>query len=162
MRYQLSQKLIGAGGDYSARDESGQQVYFFDGKVFNVGGKKVDVLDAQKKQIAQIAKQLFTFGPSYQIKRNGQIAATIRKRLLTFRDQFVIDVAGTNDYRVVGDYIGHEYSITRGGKDVARVSKKFFGATDSYGVEIHGGDPLLILSTVVVIDMLSFKKLKSY
>ena len=157
MKYQVSQKIFALGGDFTVRDEGGREVYYFDGKVFNFCGKKVEVLNAQRQKVARIAKQPFTFRQTYKIKRNGIVAATIKKRPMTVREQFVIDVPGTNDYRIIGDYVGHEYTITRGSQDVARVSKRFFGATDSYGVEIESGDPVILLSAVIVIDMALFK-----
>ncbi len=161
MRYEITQKMLAVGGDYSVRDESGREAYYFDGKLFSFGGKKVVVLDSQRKEVARIVKKVLTFRPTYHVRRNGIVAAAIRKRGLTLREQFVIDVAGSNDYKVVGDYVGHEYTISRGSVASARVSKRFFGSTDSYGVEILSGDPVLLLSTVVVIDMVNYTKLKS-
>lgn len=161
MKYQVTQKMFALGGDFTVRNDAGREVYYFDGKVFSFGGKKVAVLNEQKKEVAQIAKKFFAFSPTFRIKRKGRIAATVRKRAFAFRDQFIIDVPGTNDYRVVGDYVGHEYTIKRGSLDVARVSKRFFGATDSYGVEIQSSDPEVLLSAIVVIDMVLYKKRKS-
>ncbi len=161
MKFQVSQKLLAVGGDFSVRDESGQEAYYFDGKLFSLGGKKVIVLDGAKREVARIARKPFAFTPTYQVKRNGAVAAVIKKRAFTFRDQFIIDVPGLNDYQIVGDYVGFEYTIKRGGADVARISKRFFGATDSYGVDIQHGDPLLLLCAVVVIDMALFKQRKS-
>lgn len=161
MKYQITQKLFALGGDYSVLDESGHEAYYFDGKVFNLFGKKVLVYDEQRKEQARIVQKPFAFHPTFRIKRNGVIAATIKKRALTVRDQFVIDVPGVNDYQVIGDYVGNEYTIRRGSVDVARVSKRFFGATDSYGVEMQGGDVVLLLCAVVVIDMVHFKQRKS-
>lgn len=161
MRYQVSQKMLALGGDFTIRDENGREAYYIDGKVFNFGGKRYIVLDSNRRQIALIRKKLFSFKPTYTVKRSGHIVASIRQRAFTVRDQFIIDVPGSNDYQVVGDYIGFEYTVKYDSRDVARVSKKFFGATDSYGVDIAGGDPLLILCAVVVIDVVLHPKLKS-
>ena len=161
MRYQVSQKMLAVGGDYTVRNESGKEAFYFDGKVFNIGGKKVIVYDAHKREVARITKKLFTFRPTYVVKRNGNVSATIWKRGFTMRDTFVIDVPGINDYEVVGDYVGREYSIRRGNQTNARVSKKFFGSTDSYGVDVQSGDELLLLCAVVVIDMVLYKKVKT-
>ena len=161
MRYQVAQKMLALGGDYTVRNESGKEVFYFDGKVFSFGGKKVIVYDAHKRAVARITKKLFTFRPTYVVKRSGNISATIWKRGFTVRDAFVIDVPGINDYEVVGDYVGREYTIRRASRDDARVSKKFFGSTDSYGVDIQSGDELLLLCAVVVIDMVLYKKVKT-
>ena len=53
-----------------------------------------------------------------------------------------------------GNFTDHEYSISRGGRSVATVSKQWFSWTDSYGVDIlEGEDAVLILASTVVIDM---------
>ncbi len=149
------------GGDYSVKDETGREAYYFDGKVFNFGGKKIAVLDANKREVARIAKKVISFRPTFSVRRNGVTAATIRKRGFTSREKFIIDVPGSNDYEVIGDYVGHEYTIRRDSHDVARISKKFFGGTDSYGIEISSGDAVLLLSAVVVIDMVLYRRLKT-
>lgn len=161
MKYQITQKFMAVGGDYSVKDDTGREVYYFDGKVFSFGGKKVEVLDSNRNQVAIIKKKLFTFMPAYRVTRSGIESAVIRKRAFTFRDQFIIDIPGLNDYQVVGDYIGREYTIKRGPNDAARISKRFFGGTDSYGVEVHSGDPFLMLCAVVVIDMVLYKRTKT-
>ena len=161
MRYQVIQKMLAVGGDYTVRNEQGREIYYFDGKVFSLGGKKIVVLNEQRKEVAQIRKKVFALGPTYLLRRNGRVAAVIKKKPFTFRTQFVIDVPGTNDYTVVGDYLGHEYTIRRGSHDVARVSKRFFGSTDSYGVDVSSGDPETFLAAVIVIDIVLYKKVKS-
>lgn len=161
MKFQVSQKILAVGGDFSVRDEAGREAYYFDGKMFSLGGKKVIVLDTTRREVARIRKKLFCYSPTYAVTRNGVVAAVIRKKAFTFRDQFIIDVPGTNDYEVIGDYMGHEYTIRRGKAEVAWVSKRYFGATDSYGVEIKSGEPVVLLCAVVVIDMVLYKKRKS-
>jgi uncharacterized protein YxjI len=55
----------------------------------------------------------------------------------------------------VGDFLDREYAFERGGSEVARVSKRWFALTDTYGVEIADGeDDVLILASSVVIDMI--------
>ncbi len=160
MKFQVTHKTLALGGDYTVRDESGSQVLYFDGKVFNFGGKKIVVLDAKGKEVARIRKKLLSFYPAYVVRRKGNIPTIIRKCGFSIRNDFIIDVPGSNDMRVVGDFIAHEYTIKRGSVDVARVSKKFFSAVDSYGVDIQSGDPVILLSAVVVIDMVLYKKVK--
>jgi uncharacterized protein YxjI len=65
-----------------------------------------------------------------------------------------IHTDGLGDLEAQGDLTDHEYSITRGGNEVARISKKWFDWEDTYGVEITGTeDPVMILASTVVIDM---------
>ena len=161
MRFQVSQKLLALGGDFSVRDEAGREAFYFDGKLFSLGGKRVVVLDPKRKEVARIVQKPLSFTPTYRVKRNGVVAATIKKRRFSLRDTFLIDVPGTNDFQVVGGYIGFEYTIRRGAIEVARISKRFFSSNDSYGVEVHHGDPVLLLCAVIVIDLVLFKRRRS-
>jgi uncharacterized protein YxjI len=62
--------------------------------------------------------------------------------------------AGPNDLEAVGDFIGHDYTFSRSGREAARVSKKWFRMSDTYGVEVAPGeDDVLILASTVVIDL---------
>ncbi len=160
MQYKVTQAFMAFGDDFSVQDQSGREVFYFDGKLFNFGGRKIRVLNEQKREVGRLAQKLFAFSPTYRVIRNGIVAAQI-KRKRSVREKYIIDVPGTNDYEIVGDVVGHEYTIRRGSQEVARISKKFFGATDSYGVEVNGGDAFLMLSAVVVIDMIRFRGRKS-
>lgn len=140
------------GDDFGIKDESGQEQYYVDGKAFSIG-KKLSFLDDNKREVAFISQKLMSLTPTYKIKRQGRVVATVKKKLLTMRPKFVLDVPGSNDYQVIGDFIGHEYTIKRGSRNVARISKRFFSYTDTYGVEIVGGDNVLILCAVIIIDL---------
>jgi uncharacterized protein YxjI len=77
--------------------------------------------------------------------------------LFTFlKYKFIVDVPGPYDYTVEGDFFAHEYSFTRAGRVVAKVSKEWLTLADTYGVWIQDNeDQILILACTVVIDMIS-------
>jgi uncharacterized protein YxjI len=79
----------------------------------------------------------------------------VKKELFTFLHcRFNVDVPGPDDLEASGDFLSHEYSFTRHGSEVARVSKKWFSMSDTYGVDINDKeDDVLILASTVVIDM---------
>lgn len=157
MKYEISQKLFAFGDDFSIRDENGRERYYVDGKAMSIG-KKLSFQDESKREKVLIKQRLFRFAPTFDIESKAGVVASVRKRMMSFRPQFIIDVPGTNDYEVVGDFIGHEYTIKRDKRSVARISKRFFSLSDSYGVEISGGDPVLMLSAVIIIDLVLHKK----
>jgi uncharacterized protein YxjI len=67
--------------------------------------------------------------------------------------QYKIDVPGSGDLEAVGDLFRHEYSISRRGRAVAQVSKRWLTIADSYGIEIEDDeDQILLLAGAVVID----------
>jgi uncharacterized protein YxjI len=83
--------------------------------------------------------------------------AVVKKHLFTlFRAKFTVDVPGPDDLEAKGDFIDHDYTFERRGREVARVSKKWFRLSDTYGVDIdQGEDDVLILAAAVVIDLVS-------
>lgn len=154
MRYLLKQKFWSWGDDFTIKDEAGNDAFFVDGKVFTIGNK-LSFQDMNGNELAFIRQKLLSWGPTYEITRDGALAAVVKKHLFTlFRCKFTVDVPGPNDLEAQGSFLDMEYSLTRGGRQVAEVSKRWFSWTDTYGVEInHTEDPVLILASVVVIDM---------
>ena len=150
MRYAIKQKSVSIGDDFSIYDERGKEVYFVDGHAF---GRTLVVYDQTKKEIARIRRKLFSFAPAYTVTANRNKLAIIKKSRFSFRTRFIIDVPGPRDYDVVGNFIGHEYTITKDKRVVATISKKQLSFNDAYGVEISGGDPLLVLCCAIIIDL---------
>ena len=103
-----------------------------------------------------LKQKLLSWGPTYEVYRDGQLYAVIKKKKLTFfKDKFTVDVPGPMDFEVTGSFSEHEYSFTCGGAVVAQVSKKWFAWTDTYGVDIvPGQDDIVILATTVAIDLI--------
>ena len=154
MRYVMKQKLFCWGDDFTIKDDQGRDVFFVDGKAFSIG-EKLSFQDMAGNELAFIRQKLLSWGPTYEIYRGGQLAAVVKKSLFTFLHcKFTVDVPGPDDLEAEGTFLDHEYSLTRGGRTVADISKKWFSMTDTYGVEIADGeDDILILASTVVIDM---------
>lgn len=154
MRYLMKQKLFSFGDDFRIKDEAGNDAFFVDGKVFTIG-QKLSFQDMRGNELAFIRQKLLSWGPTYEIYRDGNLAAVVKKHLFTlFRCAFTVDVPGPNDYEAQGNFLDMEYTFTRGGRNVAEVSKRWFSFGDTYGVDIaNNEDHILILASTVVIDM---------
>lgn len=152
MRYLIKSKLLAWGNDFHICDEEGHERFFVDGRVFSVGNK-LSFQDMQGNELAFIAEQLLSWGPRYEIQRNGQSYAIMKKKLFTlFRSKFTVDVTGPDELKVDGNFFDQEYVFTRNGRQVAQVSKKWFSWTDTYGVDVDPAeDDVLILACVIVI-----------
>ncbi|HYG35708.1 MAG TPA: LURP-one-related family protein [Clostridia bacterium] len=150
----MKQKLFCWGDDFTIKNEAGEDVFFVDGRAFSLGNK-LSFQDMQKNELAFIRQKLLAWGQTYEITRNGELAAVVKKHKFTlFRCKFSVDVPGPDDLEAQGNFLDLEYTFTRAGKTVAEVSKRWFSFTDTYGVDIHEGeDDVLILASTVVIDM---------
>ncbi len=155
MRFVLRDKMFGLGGDLTITDDHGRQVYFVDGKLISIG-RRLEIKDPGTHEVlATIQQRIISLLPTYEIHLPDRVTVTISKRISLFTDHLKIDVPGPGDLDVHGDLFHHEYSIDQGGREVARVSKRWVSLVDSYGVDIAEGlDPLLILASAVVIDEL--------
>ena len=159
MKYQITQKIIAIGDDFSIADENGRQQYFVDGYGFSFG-KKLSFQDNNKNQLLLIKKSLFTFMPKFNIFKNGTLYATVRKKWLTFRPSFVIEDRQNKDIiTITGRIFDYEYDFYRKGQPIAQASKKWFRISDTYAVDLKGkAEPTLILSAAIIVDLILHNK----
>ena len=160
MRYTMRQDLIAFGDDYTIKDADGREVYKVDGKAFTLLREKLAFEDMQGHELAFIRQRLIALTDSYEILRDGKVAAVVKKDLINlFRCGFTVDVPGPDDLEAKGNLLEHEYSFRRGSREVAEVSKKWFTIRDTYGIDVaEGEDPVLILASAVVIDLICHGK----
>ncbi|MES2463535.1 MAG: LURP-one-related family protein [Armatimonadota bacterium] len=150
----MKQKLFAFGDDFYIKDENGNNAFFVDGKVFSIG-KQLAFQDLSGNTLVHIQQKLLAWGPTYELYKGDTVAAVVRRDLFSFfRHRFTVDVPGPDDLEAEGNLLDREYALTRGGQQVAAVSKQWFSWTDTYGVDIaEGEDTVLILASTVVIDM---------
>jgi uncharacterized protein YxjI len=156
MRFVLRQQILSWGDDFTIKDADGRPVYRVDGKVFSFGDK-LSFNDMEGNQLVAIEQKLLRLGPQYEINRAGTTIAVVKKHLFTLlRTRFTVDVPGPDDLEARGDFLDHEYTFERGGREVARASKKWISLADTYSLDIDDGeDAVLILAAAVVVDLVS-------
>jgi uncharacterized protein YxjI len=152
----MRERILSWGDDFNIKDSDGNDVFYVDGQVFSFGNK-LSFKDRGGNEVAFIDQKLLSFGPQYEIRRGSETIAVVRKHLFTlFRARFTVDVPGPNDLEARGNFLDHEYAFERDGREVARVSKKWFSVADSYAIDVGAGeDDVLILASAVVIDLVS-------
>lgn len=154
MRYLLKQKFFSLGGAFYIKNERGEDVFLVEGAPFSFGDQ-LTFLDMAGNELAFIRQKLLSWGPTYEIYRDGELFAIVQKELFSFfKHVFMVDVPGPDDLIAEGDFWGFEFTFSRGERAVAEVSRQWFSWTDTYGVEIvDDEDDVLILASAIVIDM---------
>ena len=154
MRYVMRQKLLSLADNFTIKNEREQDVFLVKGKVFSFGDK-LSFQDLAGNELVFIDQRLLNWSPTYELWKGDELLAVVKRELFSFiHHRFTVDVPGPNDLEAEGDFLDHEYMITRGGSVVATVSKRWFSWTDTYGVEVADGeDDVLLLATAVVVDM---------
>jgi uncharacterized protein YxjI len=150
----MRQKLLSLADNFTIKNEQEQDVFLVKGKVFSFGDK-LSFQDLAGNELVFIDQRLLNWSPTYELWKGDELLAVVKRELFSFiHHRFTVDVPGPNDLEAEGDFLDHEYTISRGGSVVATVSKRWFSWADTYGIEIADGeDDVLVLATAVVVDM---------
>ena len=158
MRYVMRQKFFSWGDDFTIQDESGEDVFFVDGKAFSLGDQ-LSFQDMQGNELAFIRQKLMAWGPTYEIYSQGELRAVVKKSVFTFfhcSSAWTCRAPTTSKRPAASPTTSTPSSA---GRAVATVSKQWFSWTDTYGVDVaEGEDDILILAATVVIDLACHKK----
>ncbi|HEY2599508.1 MAG TPA: LURP-one-related family protein [Candidatus Dormibacteraeota bacterium] len=85
-RYKLQRQLFSIGEDFWIENGQGEQVYKVDGKAFSL--RETFVLeDPNGSELLTIESKLLAVRPTMKILRQGELYATVTKKLLTFLHQ---------------------------------------------------------------------------
>ena len=155
--YQMRQKLFSLRDQFRIRDAEGNDVYVVKGRLISIRDR-FSFEDVHGRELLDIRQKLVSWRLQYRIYCGGRLCAIVQKRLLSvLGSRFVISIKGEPNLLAKGNFLDYEYRFLRRGREVARVSKRWFTLADSYGVQVDEervGD-LLILACAVIIDMIN-------
>src|SRR6516164_5287322 len=156
-RYQMRQRMISIGDDYTIENDRGERVYRLDGKALRVR-KTIKFEDMDGRELYKIQERMLRVRDSMEIEGpDGRRAALVQKAMIDpLRERWEVKIEDGPDWKIQGNIVDHEYTIERDGHKVAEVSKRWFRLRDSYGVEVlPGQDDVLILASTAVIDTMA-------
>jgi uncharacterized protein YxjI len=156
-RYQMRQRMISIGDDYTIENDRGEHVFKLDGKALRVR-KTILFKDMDGHELCKIQERMLHVRDSMEIEGpDGNRIAMVHKAMITpVRERWAVDLADGPDLHAQGNFVEHEYTIEQDGTKVAEVSKRWFRARDTYGVEVAPGqDDILILAITAVIDTMA-------
>lgn len=149
MKLYIKQKVFSWTDDFNVYDQWGKTVYTVQGKFFSIG-KKLFVFDTFGNEAAYIEQKVLSFLPRYFVYTNGELRAEIVKSFTLFRHRYTVEGPG---WEVNGNFLAHDYEVTRGGVPVIRISKQWLSFGDCYELDIADGESeILALSVVLAID----------
>ena len=155
-RYQMRQRMISIGDDYTIENDRGERVYKLDGKALRVR-KTIRFEDMDGRELYKIQERMLRVRDSMEIEApDGHRAALVQKAMIDpVRERWEIKTDGP-DMKIQGNIVDHEYTIERDGHKVAEISKRWFRVRDTYGVEVFPGeDDILILAATAVVDTMA-------
>jgi uncharacterized protein YxjI len=156
-RYLMRQKLVSIGDDFWIEDEAGDRAFHVDGKALRVRDT-LDLEDLSGTTLCRIQTRALRVRDSMAIEdADGAELAVVRKALISpLRDRWQVDLPDGKEWKVQGSIADHEYEIEADGRKIAEVSKKWFRARDTYGIEIAPEtSPALVLAVAVAVDSMA-------
>jgi uncharacterized protein YxjI len=154
MKYLLRDRMFSIGDDFWITTEHGEKVFLVDGKVLRISDT-FELKDAHGHKVAVIKKKLVSIRDAMKIERDGEVIATVRKKLFTpFRDKYEAQLSDGRELEVHGNFLDHEFDVDENGHRLARVSRKWFSFRDTYAIDIHSDDQdvALLLCVAVCVD----------
>jgi uncharacterized protein YxjI len=154
LRFRMREKLMSIGGDEWIEDGDGNRAYRVNGKAMRMRDT-IALEDLHGQELAWIQEPMVHMRDAMNVTI-GDRQATVKKKFLSIRDKFYIEVDGGPEYEAHGNLVDHEYKIERDGKEVAWVSKKWFRMRETYGIELAPDqDVVLLLCFVICIDSMN-------
>ena len=149
MKLYIKQKIFSIGDKYTVKDEFDQIYYYVEGQIFSIGAK-LRIYDQNRTEKIFIKRKVFTFMPEYEFYRGEELIAIIQKKFKMFKNEFTVESKYGN-YVLDGNFLGMDLSITKDGKEVAIVMKKWFTWGDSYEIDILDDSDIDFLTALVIV-----------
>lgn len=150
MELLIRQRVFSWSDTYDIYDESGEARYYVRAEVFTLG-HQIHVYDKRSnREVGSIHQRLLTFMPRFDIVINGRELGTVSKEWSFLRPRYHVDYCG---WDVEGDFMGWDYTVSDGRRQVMSVSKELFRWGDTYVLRYSGiEDEIPGLLLVLAID----------
>ena len=149
MKLLIKEKAFSWTDTFTVKDEQGNDRWFVKGELFSFG-RKLHVKDMYDEEIAKVEQELFRFRRRYNVTVRGRQTASVVQEFTFFKPRYTVEGPG---WDVQGNFWGHEFTVTDGGRTVVTISKEWFTWGDCYVLDVADGtDELTALAVVLAID----------
>jgi uncharacterized protein YxjI len=155
-RYRMSADLVALGHDFPVLTDAGEHVFRFSGRA---------ITNHDTVQIEDMRGRLLYSSQLHEARKANRIVivdsaetetgTVVRKPSSPLRDRFILEVSNGPGLTIDGSISTYEFRIVGPSGAVAEISKRWFRARGSYGVEVtKSQDDALLLTAVVVLDQM--------
>lgn len=150
MELQIRQRVFSWGDTYDVYDESGNARYFVKAEIFTFG-HQIHVYEKESgRELGAIHQRLFCFLPTFDIEMDGRELGSITRRFTFLSQEYSMDYKG---WSVEGDFLGWDYQVKQGDREVMSISKEPLHWGDTYVLRYRNpADELPGLLLVIAID----------
>ena len=149
MKLYIRQKVFSWRDRFSVMDQEGNDKYFVEGELFSMG-KRLHVTDMTGTEVLTLRQKAWSFRPRYEVYQGDKHIGTVRAEFSPIKPRYAVDGLG---WKAAGSFLGLDYAITAGSRQVAAIHKAFMSWGDSYELSIaEKEDELPALAVVLAID----------
>ena len=150
MELLIKQRVFSWTDTYDVCDGSGEPKYFVKGDFFSLG-HKIHIYDKYTgEELGCVAQRLLTLLPTFDISIGGETVGTVKKKFTFFTQDYQVDYRG---WDVFGNFLGWDYRVTDGNREVMSISKEWLSWGDTYTIDIADErDELEGIMLVIAID----------
>jgi len=154
MRYLVRHRIFSIPASFWITDEDGNEVFYVDGE--SLVKQTFQLADREGNVLAVIRKQFFRLRGTMDIERDNAVIATVTQAMFSpFSHRYDISLGDGNGWLAQGDFTDMSWELLDGGRVVGRISRQWFKARDTFGVEVEPGqDAALVIAIAVAIDRL--------
>ena len=147
----MKQKVISAIDRFTVKDENEEDRFLIEGQYIQIGGKKLFIKDMAENELLMVQQKLIALMPKFFVFRGDEQVAVVQKKVALLGSKYIIEGPG---WEVKGKILGHDYSITRDGREIVKLHKVWLSWGDSYEIDIEDDiDETLVLAVVLAIEM---------
>lgn len=148
MKLYLKQKVFSFFDNFTAKDESGNDIYFVEGRL--AFGKQLEVFNSNGQSVAYITQKLMSFLPRFDIELKGKHTCTVIREFSFLGQNYTIEGIG---WDLRGDFLAHEYQLYENEKVIMDMTRALFSWGDSYEISIEKEEnALLCLCIALAVD----------
>ncbi len=150
MELLIKQRVFSWSDTYDVFDETGEARYYVEAEVLTLG-HQIHVYDKRTGvEIGSIHQRLMTFLPTFDIVIDGCKMGQISREFSLFVPRYHVDYRG---WDVEGDFLGWDYQVLDGSRQVMSITKELFRWGDTYVLNYsRPEDEIPALLLVIAID----------
>ncbi len=150
MKLYIKQRIFSWTDSYDVFDETGEARYAVKAELFALG-HQIHVYDKRSgRELGSIHQKLFTLLPQFEIVIDGRLQGRLRKEFSFLVPRYQVDYRG---WDVEGDFMGWEYRVVAGSREVMSISRELFQWSDTYVLRYDNpADEMPGLLLVLAID----------
>lgn len=149
MKLYIKQQVFSFGDKFDIYDGEGVVKYRCEGEVFSLG-KKLHLYDEIGDEVAYIEQRLFSFLPTYTICVGGVEVGAVVREFSFLKPRYYVEGL---DWNVEGEFMAHDYIVSRGNEQIVSIQKEWFTFGDAYMMDINNDyEEVLAVSVCLAID----------